>query len=61
MDFSAEKSSRKLDIGTLDRRVAAMVTAAALVLWTAAPANAREARLPLVPRPQPQILYQTFR
>lgn len=46
MDFSAEKSSRKLDIGTLDRRVAAMVTAAALVLWTAAPANAREARLP---------------
>ncbi|KAH2824779.1 hypothetical protein KXV85_000373, partial [Aspergillus fumigatus] len=45
-EWHAEKSSRKLDIGTLDRRVAAMVTAAALVLWTAAPANAREARLP---------------
>jgi hypothetical protein len=50
MNFSAEKSSRKLDIGALDRRVAAMVTAAALVLWATEPAMAREsaraARLP---------------
>jgi len=36
MNFSAEKSSRKLDIGGLDRRAAAMVTAAALVLGLAA-------------------------
>jgi hypothetical protein len=46
MNFSAEKSSRKLDIGGLDRRAAAMVTAAALVLGLAAePAMAREVRL----------------
>lgn len=46
MNFSAEKSSRKLDIGGLDRRAAAMVTAAALVLgMAAAPAMAREIRL----------------
>jgi len=50
MNSSAEKSSRKLDFGALDRRVAAMVTAAGLLLWTAvAPAiardSAREARL----------------
>ena len=46
MNFSAEKSSRKLDIGGLDRLAAAMVTAAALVLGTAAaPAMAREVRL----------------
>lgn len=43
MNFSAEKSSRKLASGGLDRRVAAMVTAAALVLWgTAGWAEARE-------------------
>jgi hypothetical protein len=50
MNFSAEKSSRKLDIGALDRRVAAMVTAAVLALWAAGPAtarqSAREVRLP---------------
>jgi hypothetical protein len=46
MNFSAEKSSRKLGIGALDRRLAAMVTAAVLVLCTvAAPALAREVRL----------------
>ncbi len=46
MNFSAEKSSRKLDIGGLDRRAAAMVTAAALVLGlAAAPAMAHEVRL----------------
>jgi hypothetical protein len=46
MNFSAEKSSRKLDIGGLDRRAAAMVTAAALALGLAAtPATAREVRL----------------
>jgi hypothetical protein len=46
MNFSAEKSSRKLDIGGLDRRAAAMVTAAALVFgMAAAPATAREVRL----------------
>src|SRR5512139_2989423 len=45
MNCSAEKSSRKLDIGALDRRRAAMVTAAALALWAAAaPAIGREAR-----------------
>src|SRR5262245_45067572 len=47
MNCSAEKSSRKLDIGGLGRRVAAMVTAAALGLGAAAgPAVAREVRLP---------------
>jgi hypothetical protein len=46
MNSSAEKSSRKLDIGALDRRAAAMVTAVALALWAAAgPAMAREVRL----------------
>jgi hypothetical protein len=46
MNFSAEKSSRKLDIGALDRHAAAIVTAAALVLWSAiGPAMAREVRL----------------
>jgi hypothetical protein len=46
MNFSAEKSSRKLNIGALDRRGAAMVTAAALILSIAAgPAMAREPRL----------------
>ena len=46
MNFSAEKSSRKMDIGALDRRMAAMVTAAAFLFWTAvAPAMARETRL----------------
>src|SRR5262249_41176467 len=45
MNFSAEKSSRKLDIGALDRRPAAMVTAAALAfLAVIAPAGARETR-----------------
>jgi hypothetical protein len=45
MNVSAEKSSRKLDIVTLDRRGAAMVTAAALALWAVAgPAMAREVR-----------------
>src|SRR5215470_4627941 len=45
MNSSAEKSSRKLDIGALDRRRAAMVTAAALILSIAAgPVMAREAR-----------------
>jgi hypothetical protein len=46
MNCSAEKSSRKLDIGALDRRGAAMVTAAALALWAfSGPAAAREPRL----------------
>src|SRR5262249_60027425 len=45
MNSSAEKSSRKLNIGALDRRRAAMVTAAALILSIAAgPVMAREAR-----------------
>ena len=46
MNFSAEKSSRKLASGGLDRRVAAMVTAAALVLWGTA-GWAEEARVPV--------------
>ncbi|MGE0285613.1 MAG: extensin family protein [Bradyrhizobium sp.] len=46
MNFSAEKSSRKWGIGTLDRRVAAMVTvAAALFCGLAGPVAAREIRL----------------
>lgn len=45
MNFSAEKSSRKLDIGALDRRAAAMVTAAAVCWALTGPAVAREARL----------------
>ena len=46
MNSSAEKSSRKLDIGALDRCGAAMVTAAVFVLCAmAAPAMAREAKL----------------
>src|SRR5262245_1367416 len=46
MNCSAEKSSRKLDICALDRRRAAMFTAAALILSIAAgPVMAREARL----------------
>jgi hypothetical protein len=47
MNCSAEKSSRKLDIGAWDRRVAAMVTAAALLLLctAAGPAMGREVRL----------------
>jgi hypothetical protein len=46
MNFSAEKSSRKMDIGALDRRAAAMVTAVGLILLAAmAPALARETRL----------------
>ena len=46
MNFSAEKSSRKLDIGALDRRAAAMVTAAALALSAiVTPTLAREPRL----------------
>ena len=46
MNFSAEKSSRKLDIGALDRRVAAMVTAVALALGgLTGPAAAREVGL----------------
>ena len=47
MNCSAEKSSRKLDIGARDRRVAAMVTAAALLLLctAAGPAMGREVRL----------------
>lgn len=50
MNFSAEKSSRKLDIGALDRRLAAMVTAAVLALIAVAgPALARE------PRPIPPL------
>src|SRR5437868_14439191 len=48
MNCSAEKSSRKLDIGALDRRRAAMVTAALAVLALAGPAIAREAR-PIAP------------
>lgn len=42
MNFNAEKSSRKLAGGALDRRMAAMVTAAALVLGMAGPAGGRE-------------------
>src|ERR1700740_2902004 len=44
MNCSAEKSSRKLDIGALDRRRAAMVTAALAVWALGGPAIAREAR-----------------
>ena len=46
MNFSAEKSSRKLDNGTLDRRMAAMVTAAAALFGgLVGPVAAREIRL----------------
>ena len=45
MNFSAEKSSRKLAFGTLDRRAAAIVTAAMAACWgIAGPVAAREVR-----------------
>jgi len=48
MNFSAEKSSRKLGRGALDRELAAMVTVAALMVWAVDPAVARDMARDLV-------------